>query len=81
MVHSKNKITNETKKHANTLVENDLVVVAGVAVCTVSGDKVLVTQHKVGPGQAEEAEHAAHGALGVEHKTLAENWQTTSAYA
>ena len=65
----------------NTLVENDFVAVAGVAVCTGNGHEVLVTQHSVGPGQAEEAEHAAHGALGVEHKSLVINWQTTSAYA
>ena len=65
----------------NRLVEDDLVVVAGMTVCPVSLDEVLVAQHSVGPGQAEEAEHAAHGALGVEHEALVVDGQTTGADA
>ena len=64
----------------NTLVEDDLVVVAGVAKIDWR-EKFLVAQHSIDPGQTEEAEHAAHGALGVEHKTLVVDGQTTRAHA
>ena len=60
----------------NRLVENDLVVFAGLPASSSSGDEVLVAEHSVGPGQAEEAEHAAHSALRVEHEMLIVNRQT-----
>ena len=64
----------------STLVEDDLVVVAGI---TKIGwcKKVLVAQHSVGPGQSEEAEHAAYSGLGVEYEAFVVDGQTTRAHA
>ena len=43
--------------------------------------EVLMAEHRIGPGEAEEAEHAAHRALSVEHEPLVVDGQTARAYA
>lgn len=45
------------------------------------GHEVLVVEHCVVPRQPEEAQHAAHRALGVEHETLVVDGQTARADA
>lgn len=65
----------------NRLVEGDLVVVVGVAICPGRGDEVLVAQLVFGPGQAKEAKHAAHGAFCVEDEALVVDGQTTRAHS